>query len=389
MYHTFLSYNSKDYDQVKIIYEYLHNSGLLVFFDKEEIGYGKSFQQIIDVALRESESILVIIGPNGSGPWQAEEQYAFQMLALNPASKKPIIPVLLPGTQIDPETLPLFLQQRQHFTFKKGLSDPNDLFDLVQAIPATVSASGRFERPLLRKEQDALLIGSLSFYNQNWEAYYERWRDNPPLGPMYTFLSELRRETKTPSILDAGCGPGHHGGLFAKEGSIVTGIDMCKPFLQIATKSNIKEARFLPADMRDLQKAFKARNIFDGIWACGSCLHTAREALAAQLDQFTAVLKPGGVLGISFQVDAPSVVQDDGRFFERYRENELQQIFDWHRYEIVNINTQISMRSTSDKRKVKRWFNVTAKLHPEKDKVLLREKPDAAADMPAPPQEHQ
>ena len=62
-YHAFISYNSKNRDSVRKIYDYLTNSGLRVFFDDVDIVSGEPFQEKIETALRESGSILVVIGP--------------------------------------------------------------------------------------------------------------------------------------------------------------------------------------------------------------------------------------------------------------------------------------------------------------------------------------
>src|SRR5258708_36505352 len=97
---------------------------------------------------------------------------------------------------------------------------------------------------------------------------------------------------------------------------------------------------------------------------CGSCVHTSREAIGSQLDQYVAVLRPNGVLGISLQAGAPTTIGDDGRFFERYDEAILPALIESRGLRIVNVNTQISLKSTMEIKVVKKWVGITAIVDP-------------------------
>ena len=123
--------------------------------------------------------------------------------------------------------------------------------------------------------------------------------------------------------------------------------------------------------VRVLHEILPVRNHFDAIWACGSCVHMAREALERQLYEFLAVLKPNGILGLSLQVETPSVIQDDGRFFERYEQQEINTKVESIGYNIVNVNYDINNKSTTaDKTKIKKWYNIVAISPSSKGKVL-------------------
>jgi SAM-dependent methyltransferase len=370
-YHSFLSYNSQHSEDARIIYEYLHNSGFKIFFDKESIKPGESFQKALEKGIVASDSIIVLIGQDGLGPWQEEESYAWQMLSVSPGSKKRYIPVFLPGSshEADQDKLPLFLRQYNHIQFRDVIDDEKILFQLVEAVPKSYSRGESFERPLLRAEQNSLLQQTVEFYTKNSEHFYERWRDALPLPALYAFIQTCREYKKNPSILDVGCGPGHHSAFLTSEGGVVTGIDMSSKMLEIAKKTNNKSSRFVLGDMRDLQVIFKARNLYDAIWACGSCFHISRESIEGQLYEFIAILKPKGVLGISLQSDAPSVIQADGRFFERYAEHEIIGFLERLGFEIINVNISVSRRSLDDKRKVKKWVNIVA-LAPSEKQVI-------------------
>src|SRR5215468_4895216 len=101
---------------------------------------------------------------------------------------------------------------------------------------------------------------------------------------MFSFLLQIerrRRSTEPPRIFDAGCGPGHHARSFANRGFAVTGIDRYARFIEYANcRSDGSGWTFIHGDMRRLDGHFEARNCFDGVWACASCLHLARESLS-------------------------------------------------------------------------------------------------------------
>jgi hypothetical protein len=91
-YDAFLSYGPADRSEVERIASRLRDEhGLRLCFDAWRAAPGP-----LDVdAIDRSRAVVVFIGPNGSGPWQAEDRkqtYAYAM-----SSKRSIIPALLPG----------------------------------------------------------------------------------------------------------------------------------------------------------------------------------------------------------------------------------------------------------------------------------------------------
>src|SRR5437016_4317756 len=129
-YHAFLTYSRRNLKEAEIIYELLHNTGIIIFFDQRCITAGERFQQAIDHALRESEIALVLVGPDGLGPWQEEENYCFQLLEVASRHLRRIIPVLLPGASLDLQSkeAPLFLSRSNYFKFNEGVDDVQDQF---------------------------------------------------------------------------------------------------------------------------------------------------------------------------------------------------------------------------------------------------------------------
>ena len=69
----FLSYNSKDRDEVEEIAHRLADYGLSCFFDPWHAVPGASAQETLERAFGRSRSCVVCWGPSGLGPWQTLE----------------------------------------------------------------------------------------------------------------------------------------------------------------------------------------------------------------------------------------------------------------------------------------------------------------------------
>jgi len=97
-YDAFLSYNSQDRPAVHEVAERLNGEGLKLYLEEWELAPGQEFQPALAVALHESKTCVVFLGPNGLGPWQKQElQVAIDKRARDEAFH--VIPVLLPGVE--------------------------------------------------------------------------------------------------------------------------------------------------------------------------------------------------------------------------------------------------------------------------------------------------
>ena len=72
---VFVSYNRKDSVQVRLLAELLQERKLIVWFDRTELlpGDPDFFMDEIAKGMRSSSSVVVVRGPHGVGPVQAEE----------------------------------------------------------------------------------------------------------------------------------------------------------------------------------------------------------------------------------------------------------------------------------------------------------------------------
>ena len=97
-YDAFLSYNSQDRPAVHEVAERLKGESLELYVEEWELAPGREFQPALAVALHESKTCVVFLGPNGLGPWQKQElQVAIDKRARDEAFH--VIPVLLPGVE--------------------------------------------------------------------------------------------------------------------------------------------------------------------------------------------------------------------------------------------------------------------------------------------------
>lgn len=112
---TFVSYRRDDTDFVRPVYEYLvKNIGREhVFYDAVSIPVGADFRAVLRDQVAASESLLALVGPNWAGDCQGERRridnegdwVRFEIeTALG--LKKPVLPVVVGGTNYPPDKLP-------------------------------------------------------------------------------------------------------------------------------------------------------------------------------------------------------------------------------------------------------------------------------------------
>lgn len=106
-YHCFLSHNTQDKPAARTLAERLRAAGLSVWLDEEQLRPGVPWLPLLEAGIHASDSIAVLIGAHGLGPWQDQEVQAALSLAVR--DKRPVIPVLLPGAPVAPDLPPLLV----------------------------------------------------------------------------------------------------------------------------------------------------------------------------------------------------------------------------------------------------------------------------------------
>lgn len=147
---------------------------------------------------------------------------------------------------------------------------------------------------------------TITYYDENAGHFCESTFSLDLGGIRGRFLAHMPAGGK---VLDAGCGSARDALAFKQAGYTVTAFDACSPMVEIASKNlgqPVLHMRFEDVHFREE---------FDGIWACASLLHVAKDSLPHVLALLRNALKPGGALYVSFKYGVQDRIKSDGRYF--------------------------------------------------------------------------
>ncbi|MGD1889519.1 MAG: TIR domain-containing protein, partial [Cyclobacteriaceae bacterium] len=130
-YDAFISYNSRETNQVHRVAEWLREQGVQVFLDKWELRPGDKLVKTLGEALAESDCCVVMIGENGISPWHENEIYSVLDATIDRTMKRGI-PVFLPGTNPPAKKteLPWFLRGILYVTFEGSVEEKDRLQEI-------------------------------------------------------------------------------------------------------------------------------------------------------------------------------------------------------------------------------------------------------------------
>lgn len=106
---VFVSHNSKDKPSVRELAQRLRDRGIRVWIDEDQLIPGRNWQPLLEHGIEQSATGAVLVGKDGSGPWEDEEMQVLLDEAVY--NGKAVIPVLLPSAPEQPK-LPRFLRNR-------------------------------------------------------------------------------------------------------------------------------------------------------------------------------------------------------------------------------------------------------------------------------------
>lgn len=132
---------------------------------------------------------------------------------------------------------------------------------------------------------------------ENYAERYFRELDHKPFDR--SLLDEFAQSVGgLGPICDLGCGPGHIAGYLSKQGITAFGVDLSEEMVGIARRLNplveFRQGNMLSLDMKD--------ETLGGIVAFYSIIHIPPELILSALQEIKRVLKPGGMLLLSFHV---------------------------------------------------------------------------------------
>lgn len=216
----------------------------------------------------------------------------------------------------------------------------------------------RHLRSLIRDSGPELRARSLARYEANgFLGDYERqWSRALPLPALELFLAEL---PTTATVLDAGCGPGHHSAYMASRGRRVLALDMAGASVAAAARRGAQLIGVCRADIAHLP--VRALSI-DGIWCCATLVHWPVSELHAPLAELRRVLSATGILGLSMSIGKLPAVDPDGRFFDSFvNYSELARTCAGAGFEIVRSLEASSPTTTSGGNQRAHWITVLAR----------------------------
>ena len=150
-------------------------------------------------------------------------------------------------------------------------------------------------------------------------------------------------------VLDVGCGSGRDSKRFIEDGYRVEAMDASEEICKYASKyigQQVKCHRI---------EEITYENEFDGIWACASLLHVAKEEMSSVIEKLCRALKENGILYVSFKLGSGERFAD-GRFFNDYTEKDIRIFFsEQNGFEIKECFVTEDVR---EERKHEKWINV-------------------------------
>ena len=115
-----LAHNSKNKPEVRRLGELLRQRGLKVWLDEWELVPGRRWQEALEEVIETIDSVAVMIGEDGLGPWEQIEMRGCLTQSVERGLR--VIPVLLPTAPKQP-VLPIFLRDFHLVDLRGGLSE--------------------------------------------------------------------------------------------------------------------------------------------------------------------------------------------------------------------------------------------------------------------------
>ncbi|MCI0393622.1 MAG: class I SAM-dependent methyltransferase [Chloroflexi bacterium] len=128
------------------------------------------------------------------------------------------------------------------------------------------------------------------------EKFFHELEHKPFDRELLTHFAELVRALGP--VCDLGCGPGQIARYLHDQGLDAFGVDLSPAMIEVARRLS-PGLRFEQGDMRALPAADAA---WGGIAAFYSLIHIPRQSMVATLQELRRVLRPGGLLLLSFHV---------------------------------------------------------------------------------------
>ncbi len=201
------------------------------------------------------------------------------------------------------------------------------------------------------------MLDSIDYYNKHANLYFENTVELDMKDTLEKFIILLPEGGE---ILDLGCGSGRDSLYLIQKGFDVTAIDGSKELCELASihiGQDVLHMQFCELDFDE---------VFDGIWACASLLHTAPDNFEEIFGKVIKCLKPGGVLYMSFKHGDFSGIRN-GRYFNDFKTKGMKDIINkFTELELLELWKSPDVR---DEKGDEVWLNVLARKKDEEKQV--------------------
>ena len=159
----------------------------------------------------------------------------------------------------------------------------------------------------MQQKAKSYLRNTISSYDKTAKEYFDYVSSFNELGELNEFVNLSK---KNGSLLDLGCGPGHHAKKFTELGFKAVGIDLSTEMIKLA-KHLAPETEFRVMDMLDLDFT---QSMFDSVWASASLIHLKKEDIPGLLSNINELLKSKGIFYFSLKEGVGEKVTYDQRY---------------------------------------------------------------------------
>jgi SAM-dependent methyltransferase len=154
---------------------------------------------------------------------------------------------------------------------------------------------------------------TLAAYDTDAAAFAKDWHEQPPPADLHALV---RRFFRPGATADIGCGSGREVAWLAANGFPAVGYDASAGLLGEA-RARYPQLRFEAAALPELSGI--ADESFDNVLCETVVMHLAPDAIAPSVRRLTAILKPGGVLYLSWRVTYGADLRDKhGRLYTAF-----------------------------------------------------------------------
>ncbi len=145
---------------------------------------------------------------------------------------------------------------------------------------------------------------TIATYDRAAAAFAQEWHDQPPPTDLHAIV---RRFFRPGATADIGCGSGREVGWLTANGWLAVGYDASEGLLGEARR-RYPECRFETAILPELAGIPEAS--FENVLCETVIMHLPASAIGASVRRLLSILKPGGVLYLSWRVTEGADLRD-------------------------------------------------------------------------------